>query len=133
VLWKNAETLGIDLADADAIVISYGHYDHTGGLPGVLELTRKATVYLHLDAAKARFSEKSDNTRMIGMSASARRKILTLDKAGKVIWTERPTEVLPKLFTTGRIPRNNDFEDIGGAFYADKACRTKHGFFNRPS
>lgn len=44
---KSANILGINLADADAIVISHGHYDHTGGLSEILNRDRKATVYIH--------------------------------------------------------------------------------------
>ena len=44
---KNAQTLGLDLAELDAIVLSHGHYDHTGGLGHVLGLTRRAELYCH--------------------------------------------------------------------------------------
>ena len=39
-----------------------------------------------------------------------------------VFWSEKPTEVMPGLLVTGPIPRNTDFEDVGGAFYVDENC-----------
>jgi len=47
VLSGNAKQLGIHLEQTEAIVLSHGHYDHTGGLgemlriaPGMRESTR---------------------------------------------------------------------------------------------
>src|SRR4030043_74541 len=37
----NADALGIDLSQIDKIVLSHGHYDHTGGLWQVLGRMRK--------------------------------------------------------------------------------------------
>ncbi len=41
VLIANAEELGIQLELADAVILSHGHYDHTGGLGKVLRSMRQ--------------------------------------------------------------------------------------------
>lgn len=45
-LLGNMALMGVDPGDFDAIVLSHIHGDHTGGLPGVLEKNREATVYM---------------------------------------------------------------------------------------
>lgn len=42
---QNAQKLGIEIGDIDYLVLSHGHYDHTGGLYPFLEGNRKAKVY----------------------------------------------------------------------------------------
>jgi hypothetical protein len=65
MLFKNAEILGIDLADTDAIVISHGHYDHTGCVHAVLNTVQKAISYLHPKPLQPKFSRKGNNIRII--------------------------------------------------------------------
>lgn len=43
---KNAQALGIDLAEVDIAVVSHGHYDHGGGLGAFLDINKKAPVYI---------------------------------------------------------------------------------------
>ena len=43
---KNAEALGVDIADIDIAVISHGHIDHCGGLKYFLEKNKKAKIYI---------------------------------------------------------------------------------------
>jgi 7,8-dihydropterin-6-yl-methyl-4-(beta-D-ribofuranosyl)aminobenzene 5'-phosphate synthase len=50
-LIHNAGTLGLNLADVQAVVISHGHYDHMNGLAGFFPLNQQACVYMHSRAA----------------------------------------------------------------------------------
>lgn len=42
---QNAQKLGINIEDIDTLVLSHGHYDHTGGLYPFLEKNSKAKGY----------------------------------------------------------------------------------------
>ena len=43
---ENAGKIGIDIADADYLILSHAHADHTGGLATFLNVNKKAKVYL---------------------------------------------------------------------------------------
>jgi 7,8-dihydropterin-6-yl-methyl-4-(beta-D-ribofuranosyl)aminobenzene 5'-phosphate synthase len=45
ILMHNVRTLGVDLKKVDLVVISHEHGDHTGGLPAVLAVNPKVTVF----------------------------------------------------------------------------------------
>ena len=47
---KNAQIMGIDLAQVDTVVLSHGHYDHGGALASFLKMNDKATLYIHKQA-----------------------------------------------------------------------------------
>ena len=122
LLVENARLLGVNLDKAEAIVLSHGHYDHTGGLAAVLDIAPRAIVYVHPAALWPKFARKSHETQAIGMSDSTKEVIRAHVQNERVVWTEEPTEVMPGLFATGQIPRNTDFEDVGGAFFVDENC-----------
>lgn len=47
---RNAEHLGIDLIRVDTVVLSHGHYDHTGGVKAFAALNPAAAIYLQSGA-----------------------------------------------------------------------------------
>ncbi|MFW6153586.1 MAG: MBL fold metallo-hydrolase [Planctomycetota bacterium] len=123
VLLHNASQLDIDLATADAIVLSHGHYDHTGGLAGALEtLGRTIPLYAHPAAFEPKYARNPDGTgRAIGIPAADARAANDL---ADLRWVDRPTEIGGGITLTGPVPRTTDFEDTGGAFFTDAACTT---------
>ena len=44
--WSNAEKLDKDVSKADTVVISHGHYDHTGGLSALAKIAPAAEIYI---------------------------------------------------------------------------------------
>jgi 7,8-dihydropterin-6-yl-methyl-4-(beta-D-ribofuranosyl)aminobenzene 5'-phosphate synthase len=42
---QNAHKMGIEIKEIDFLVLSHGHYDHTGGLYPFLEKNKKARIY----------------------------------------------------------------------------------------
>jgi 7,8-dihydropterin-6-yl-methyl-4-(beta-D-ribofuranosyl)aminobenzene 5'-phosphate synthase len=118
LLLHNALKLRISLAGAEAVVLSHGHNDYTGGLQAAQEAAPQARLFLHPAALSPKFAGNPDGaTRSIGMEEASTETIHRAAKA--VIWTRRPTEVLDGIFVTGEIPRQNTFEDTGGPFFRD--------------
>ena len=121
-LLHNARKLGVPLQQVDAIVLSHGHSDHTGGLVAALRLAPGAKVYAHPEAFRSRFScDPRGRARDAGIPEAARDAIR--DAASQVIETTQATEIVPGLSVTGPVPRETDFEDTGGPFFLDRACR----------
>lgn len=116
---RNAETLGIDLGLADSIVLSHGHYDHTGNVAQALARTRRARLYLHQDALLSRFSIH-DEPKQIGMPEASQVAVRALSHPRR-IWVSSPWELSESVMLTGPVPRRTEYEDTGGPFFLDEA------------
>ena len=58
VFLTNANKLGIDLNEVDYIVLSHGHYDHTGGLRFIKSLDSLKSIFIHKDAFKEKYAKE---------------------------------------------------------------------------
>ncbi len=120
-LLANAKTLGIDLSQTDAIVISHGHYDHSGGLKAVLDAAPGAAVYMHPDAPRIRYSCRPGKPpKNIAMGPEACQKLAEAAAKANVVYTTQPSQIAAGLTVTGPVPRCTDYEDTGGPFFLDK-------------
>jgi len=116
-LVPNARRMGIDLNSATDIVLSHGHYDHTGGL-AKLDPPLQTPVYVGQCVAEPCWSLHDDGTKHeITMPTESQR---ILNKC-RVHENDAFTEIHPGMFLTGSIPRESG-EDCGGHFFSDEAC-----------
>jgi 7,8-dihydropterin-6-yl-methyl-4-(beta-D-ribofuranosyl)aminobenzene 5'-phosphate synthase len=121
VLRHNARHLDIPLDTAETVVISHGHFDHTGGLKDILDSNEEMSVCLHPAALERKYArEKSPPHRNIGIPGLDEQTLRR--KARSLVWTRGPTKLIDGVYVTGEIRRRNDFEDTGGPFYRDESC-----------
>ncbi|TES84396.1 MAG: MBL fold metallo-hydrolase [Dehalococcoidia bacterium] len=107
----NAKLLGIDLSQIDKIVLSHGHFDHTGGLRQTLsEIGREIEVIAHPDIWQAKYAARQgEEARYIGIPFS--RGELE-DLGAKFKLTSEPVAISDSIMTSGEIPLVTDFENI---------------------
>jgi 7,8-dihydropterin-6-yl-methyl-4-(beta-D-ribofuranosyl)aminobenzene 5'-phosphate synthase len=115
-LIKNAAAGGIDLAKIDDLVISHGHFDHTGAVVPFLQTGTGKKVYAHAGIFIPRYIVLGEFKKKIGVLFPS--EIINTNGA-EFITTNEFTEIYPRVFVTGEIPRTNDYEDVGGSFFAE--------------
>jgi len=107
----NADILGIDLSKIDKIVLSHGHYDHTGGLRQILRKMRKEIeIIAHPDIWAAKHARRQgQKDRYIGVPFQ-RQELESL--GANFTLTTKPVRITDKIMTTGEIPMITNFEEI---------------------
>lgn len=99
---KNAKKLDVDLAAADAIVLSHGHNDHATGLKNFPHPSKKISLIAHPNALIPKYGGKT----YIGASISAD------EAAAQYAYTPstEPYFITPNIAFLGEIPQTHDFE-----------------------
>lgn len=106
----NARVLGIDLAKIDKIILSHGHYDHTGGLKNVLNEMNEIEIIAHPHLFDNKVSlDKNDKKRSIGIPYTREE----LEHWGaKFTLSSEPVKITENIILSGEIPMVTNFEII---------------------
>lgn len=110
----NARGLGLDLGGLDAIVLSHGHHDHTGGLKDILREVamrgREVPVFAHPSLFVARYTVRAgERPRYTGIP---HRQEEMEALGARFDFSTEPREVFPGLWLTGEVPRRSTYERL---------------------
>lgn len=106
-LLGNARILQKDLRELRAIILSHGHYDHSGGLPDALHQSGPIDVFGHPSLFDQRYRATGKLQRFIGIPH--RREYL--EALGARFRLEREwREMGPGVYLSGEIPRQTAYE-----------------------
>ena len=113
VIAHNLEVLGEDLCDLQHIVLSHGHYDHTGGLRDIITRTERAKVFAHPNVFDDKYVKRGEEYKSIGSPLMK----MQLEEHFELELDSDGSEVMECMRTTGQIPRKNDFEIVPERYY----------------
>lgn len=88
---ENAIKLNIDLTQVDTLILSHGHYDHSGGIIPFTTINPNAKIYIHENAAGDYYSEKPDRTYYAGIDK-------TIAELPQTIKINKDTKIDDELF-----------------------------------
>jgi len=118
-LKHNMEELKLDAGSIQGVVISHGHYDHTGGLIELLNsVGRELPVVAHPDAFKPSvWIRRRGSVRAPFLPVSKRR---VEEAGGRLLLTSCAFPLFTGALTTGEVERRTPFEQLEGVFYLDE-------------
>ncbi len=113
----NAQVLGINLATVDVMVLSHGHYDHTGGLPAVLSAIDKEIEIIAHPAVWGPKYVKSRHTGKYSFCGIPYRAEELERLGARFTLTPQPTWLNQDIVVSGEEPMTTDFEAIDDILY----------------
>lgn len=121
-LLANAQRLNKDLHRVETVVLSHGHYDHTGGLLPLLRSCGPKRLLAHpaLFAPRYRVKDTGDAI-AIGIPYSEE---YLLGQGARFDFSREPREVAEGVLLTGEVPRRTDFETGDRGLYGDPVKAT---------
>lgn len=141
IFLENVNKLNEKIDDIDYIILSHGHYDHTGGLGKLLEYYKTKLLEDHsfsknqlpkilLKKESLYFKYKKDNDKIIDKGFKIRKDLNSY--TNKIIYIDKYYKVSQNIYIIGNINKYNDFEGNNpGYFYYNDTTIKKENKTNK--
>ena len=116
LLLENSLKSGIDLNQVSKIVISHGHYDHTGGLLSILSyLKKEVEVFANPDIFEDKYSRNADSgMRYIGIPE---KRSIYEEMGARFKFYDSAVEIEKNVYFSGCNSQGiSSFEEVEGSF-----------------
>ncbi len=114
---QNAKNLNKDLSKIDYVILSHGHYDHTGGLKAFLELNTHAQIVMKKEAA---FDDKHSMSTGVDRDISFPIKDKLELFKDRIVWVDDKLELIPEFHVLGKINRPADYTFTDSFLYVHR-------------
>ncbi len=123
---KNASILGKKLEKLDAVALSHGHYDHTGGLLALADITQEFDLYLEKSIFRHKYAYKNGNYEFKGNSFK-KEDLRTLGLSLTLVEADC-TQLFPGIWLLTHFPRVHADEQVNPRFVVEE-----HGEYRQDS
>lgn len=118
VITANLHSAGITPSAITDIILSHGHYDHTGGLAEIMASAGNSRIWCSPQINTIHYScHKNKAARNISIPAAS---AASLAARPHIEYIDTCREIMPGIWLSGQIPRISG-EDTGGPFYCGPA------------
>lgn len=114
IFLENAEQLQIDLSDLEYVIISHGHYDHSGGLQALMGMAKKFDLIIGDGFFNKKYGYKNNSYEFLGNNFNEE---LLLKKGIPYRFVKNDiSEIFPGLYVITNFPRIYKDEVINTRF-----------------
>lgn len=119
-LLHNAQSLNIPINSLSHIVISHGHYDHTGGMKKLLSVATPESIWIHPSATRRRYiRDNTGQVREIGFRGPVRKVRNLMSTPAEL---QYPANIYGDIYLLGNVSKRFTFEEENNTFYLDADC-----------
>ncbi len=111
---ENAEQLQIDLSDLEYVILSHGHYDHSGGLRSLINIADKFELILGEGFFNEKYGYKNGSYEFLGNNFN--RKFLQEKSISYKFVNNDLNEILPGIYVITNFPRIHKDEVVNTRF-----------------
>jgi 7,8-dihydropterin-6-yl-methyl-4-(beta-D-ribofuranosyl)aminobenzene 5'-phosphate synthase len=120
---NNIGLLKLDLGKAKAFALSHGHFDHWSGAVAILKrnlarIARNTPFYVGEEAFLRRYSLDPGTNEIVDIGQLNRKDIEALGL--RVVEIGKPTQIIPGVYSTGRIERVTEHERLSSSLLVDR-------------